>query len=492
MNTAETTTQPMAETTAIGAERHRRSPSARMRILGWYLILLAVALAGTFIVQRAFLVGRVKADVNNALDQEVGELRQLAGGINPETGEPFAGNTRAIFDTFLARNVALEGEGVVTIVSGTPYKADSMGAVLARTPLIDEWIQVRTPVRQDAETTAGPVRYLAIPMIYDGRQRGIFVVAVLMADRLAAADGAVRIGALVSGSIFLLASVIAWLAAGTILKPLRTLSEMAQSINDSDLSQRIPVEGDDEIAELGRTFNSMLDRLEDAFDAQRNFVDDAGHELRTPITVIRGNLELMGDDPTERRETVALVTAELDRMSRIVDDLLVLAKAEQPDFVRHEYVDLGELTRDLATKAQAFDGRTWEIDSAEEAVIFADEQRITQAVMNLMRNAAEHTPREARVAVGSRVEGDKASIWVRDGGPGIPREEQERLFQRFARGQSGRRATGGAGLGLAIVKAIVDAHGGTIRVASTPGLGAMFTIELPAGPPTSADEAEAG
>ena len=235
----------------------------------------------------------------------------------------------------------------------------------------------------------------------------------------------------------------------------------------------------------------MLDRLEDAFDAQRNFVDDAGHELRTPITVIRGNLELMGDDPTERRETVALVTAELDRMSRIVDDLLVLAKAEQPDFVHHEYVDLGELTRDLATKAQAFDGRTWEIDSAEEAVIFADEQRITQAVMNLMRNAAEHTPREARVAVGSRVEGDKASIWVRDGGPGIPREEQERLFQRFARGQSGRRATGGAGLGLAIVKAIVDAHGGTIRVASTPGLGAMFTIELPAGPPTSADEAEA-
>ena len=161
-------------------------------------------------------------------------------------------------------------------------------------------------------------------------------------------------------SVLLIASALAWVVAGRVLAPLRVLSDTARSIGESDLTRRIPTSGTDELAELGRTFNAMLDRLEAAFDSQRAFVSDASHELRTPITIVRGHLELLGDDPEERRETIALVTDELDRMSRFVDDLLLLARAERDDFLRVSEVELGALTDELAEKASALGKRSWQ------------------------------------------------------------------------------------------------------------------------------------
>src|SRR5690606_1250325 len=198
---------------------------------------------------------------------------------------------------------------------------------------------------------------------------GVFVVAILMDKRLAQVDDVLRIGALVYGSIFVIASAVAWVAAGGVLRPLRLLDETAQSISETDLSQRIDVEGDDEVAALATTFNHMLDRLEDAFAVQRRFVDDAGHELRTPITVIRGQLELLADDPDERKATIALVTAELDRMSRIVEDLLALAKAEHTDFINRHPVDLSEFVTDLALKGSSLGDRSIEVEEAQPAVV---------------------------------------------------------------------------------------------------------------------------
>jgi two-component system, OmpR family, sensor kinase len=464
------------------ARAPRRGASARMRILGWYVSLLAIALTGTFIVQRAFLIERDEAAIDEALDQEVGEFTQLASGIDPNTGEPFGTDVASVFDVFLERNVALRDEAVITVVDGAPYKADTLGATLAATPIMQEWAEITQPARRDAETTAGPIRYLAVPMIFENEVRGVFVVAILKGDRMQAVDEAVRVGVLVAGSIFLLATAIAWFAAGSVLKPLRSLRATAQSISDTDLSQRIPVEGDDEIADLGRTFNSMLDRVEAGFGSQRRFIDDAGHELRTPITIIRGHLELMGDDPQEQAQTVDMVTDELDRMTRIVDDLLDLAKAAQGDFIQPSTINLGELTRDLALKAGAFGDRTWEVEAAPDIVIQADRHRLTQAAMNLMRNALEHTPPTAATRIGASADNGTARLWVGDDGPGIPVEEQDRLFDRFARGRAGRRTTGGAGLGLAIVKAIAEAHDGVVTVDSAPGRGTVFTISFPVAP----------
>jgi signal transduction histidine kinase len=472
------TTAPMMTT----EEALRRRPvSARMRILGWYVALLAVALVAALLLQRALLLSQVSSDADEALDQEVEELRQLAGGNDPETGEPFGGDVATIFDVFLSRNAPLTGEAVVTFVQGDPYKADITGSELVGTPLADEWASLTEPSRGEVDTSAGPLRYLAVPVGFDGDVAGVFVVAIFLADALAGVNDALRVGALVYGSIFLVATAFAWVAAGGVLRPLRDLSETAGAITDTnDLSRRIPAEGSDEIADLGRTFNAMLDRLEEAFETQRRFVDDAGHELRTPITVIRGHLELMGDDPTERAETVEVVTDELDRMSRIVDDLLLLAKSEQGDFIDPHPMDLGTFTTEIIGKARVLDDRPWSIDRREEAVVVADQQRLTQAVMNLVRNAVEHTPAGTPVAVGTARAGDRVEVWVRDEGPGVDPAEVDHLFERFHRGAEGRRSTDGAGLGLAIVRAIAEGHGGDVTVTGGPGRGSTFTIRIPA------------
>jgi signal transduction histidine kinase len=224
----------------------------------------------------------------------------------------------------------------------------------------------------------------------------------------------------------------------------------------------------------------MLDRLETAFATQRQFVDDAGHELRTPITIVRGHLELLSDDdPEDRRETVELVTDELDRMSRMVNDLLLLAKAEQPDFLRPEPVEIEALTAELHAKLAAIAPRVWRVESIGKGVIVADRQRLTQAVVQLAENATKHTDTGAIVVLGTLVADGEARIWVRDTGAGIPPEDQARIFSRFSRGSAGRR-TEGAGLGLSIVAAIARAHGGRVELSSPPRQGATFTLVVPA------------
>lgn len=465
--------------------RPRRTTSVRVRILGWYVALLGISLVAALFLQRTFLLAQADSDAESALDQEIDEFEALVGGVDPNTGEPFGTDVAAIFDTYLIRNVPLAGEGLVTFVDGDIYATDVTGADIARLPMAETWGSLTTTERGVfVDDVLGEIHYLAVPILGDGETRGVFVVGVLMENRFEQVNDVVRLGAIVYGSIFLLASALAWVAAGRILRPLTELTETAMSISDTDLSRRIQVEGDDEIAELGRTFNSMLDRLDEAFASQRRFVDDAGHELRTPITIIRGNLEVMGDDPAERKETVSLVSDELERMTRIVDDLLDLAKAEQPDFIQHAPIDLAEFTNDLAIKAAALDEREWVVERAEHKVIEADRHRLNQAMMNLIRNAAEHSPAGTNVRIGSRVDWrGRTHLWVRDEGESIPPEDRTRIFDRFARVGTERRKTEGAGLGLAIVAAIAAAHGGKVEVDAPYRGGNVFTIIIPSRPP---------
>jgi signal transduction histidine kinase len=189
----------------------------------------------------------------------------------------------------------------------------------------------------------------------------------------------------------------------------------------------------------------------------------------------------MGDDPDDRRETIALVTDELDRMARIVDDLLLMAKADQPDFVRVDTVEVADLTADLLAKARTLAHRDWTLDAAAVGEIQVDRQRVTQAVLNLARNAVEHTSTGA-IAIGSAWHADGLHLWVRDEGPGVDAADRDRIFDRFARG-AGPRRSDGAGLGLAIVRSVAEAHGGRVELESRQGEGATFTIVLPGRPP---------
>jgi signal transduction histidine kinase len=212
---------------------------------------------------------------------------------------------------------------------------------------------------------------------------------------------------------------------------------------------------------------------------QRRFIDDAGHELRTPITVIRGHLDVMGDDPEDRRHTLELVSDELGRMSRLVDELLTLARTEQPDFLHRKDVDIDELTTRLYETARGLAPRDWQLDNVAVGRAFVDEQRIMQAVLQLAANAVRHTEDGALVSVGSMVSDREVRFWVRDSGPGVPIEDRERIFERFYRGRSARPRSEGAGLGLSIVRAIAEAHGGRVELDSQPGRGATFTIIVP-------------
>ncbi|PZF81771.1 sensor histidine kinase [Jiangella anatolica] len=230
---------------------------------------------------------------------------------------------------------------------------------------------------------------------------------------------------------------------------------------------------------MARAFNAMLDRLEAAFRSQRIFVQDASHELRDPLTICRGHLELLTDDPADQRATVALVLDELGRIGRIVDDLQVLADADQPDFVRPAPVDLGELTVELLAKAGALGPRRWELDAVGAGTVLADRHRLTEAVLNLAHNAVNHTRGDQVVAVGSSRTDDEWRLWVRDTGTGVAAADRDRIFERFARGAGSRRTYQGAGLGLAIVALIAQAHGGRVELASRPGHGSTFTIVVP-------------
>jgi two-component system, OmpR family, sensor kinase len=292
-------------------------------------------------------------------------------------------------------------------------------------------------------------------------------------------DDVSRTMALVGIAVVAIGSVLSWAAAGRVVAPVRELTRTARSISDTDLNKRITVRGSDEVALLAQTFNGMLDRLEEAFTAQRRFAQDAGHELRTPITVVRGHLELMGDDPRERADTMPLVMSELERMDRIVNDLLLLAKAGQPGFVERAPVDLAALTEEIHAKATAIADRDWRLVEIGNGEFLLDRQRVTQAMMQLASNAAWHAAGEGPIEIGSSSDRRNVRLWIRDHGPGIPQAAQERIFDRFMRGDASRH-TDGSGLGLSVVKAIAEGHGGTVELESRPHVGATFTIVLPA------------
>lgn len=222
------------------------------------------------------------------------------------------------------------------------------------------------------------------------------------------------------------------------------------------------------------------DSVEGSFEAQRRLLDDVRHELKTPITIVRGHLEIM--DPTDLEDVIAireLGMAELDRMTRLIGDIDLLAAVETDQLTMSD-VDLTVLTQRISGLVSVIPGHAWSIEQSAEGVIRGDTDRLLQAWLQLADNAVKYTPPGTPIELGSALHASGAQLWVRDHGPGIPHAVRHRIFRRFDRG-SGKRSVGGSGLGLAIVDAIAKAHGGHCSTADTPGGGATFTIEIPIG-----------
>jgi len=459
--------------------------SMRVRILAAIIGLLFVSSIVSVALSRGLLFESLDDEIRDNLMREEEEFRRLAGGTDPRTGEPFGTDVRAIFDVYFDREVPDEGETLLAFIDGELYDSaqaqDATGAEDLDTA-IERWLALTRPQSGSIDAEEGQIRYIALPLP-EGEPPGLFVVANFPAYERGEIDDALRTQTITQLLALILASLLGLALAGRVLRPLQSLAQTARGISDSDLTQRIPVAGRDEASQIARTFNDMLTRLEQAFTTQRRFLDDAGHELRVPLTVIRGHVELLelDTDPDERRATIAVVTDEIDRMDRIVNDLLLLARAEQPDFVRAAALDLREVTIGIHRKATALGDRDWRLAAPAAATIVADGQLLTQALVQLASNACQHTSRGATIWIGAKADGASARLWVRDDGDGVPAEQAERIFQRFTRGTA-RGHGSGAGLGLSIVRAIAEAHGGSARLVPHAGRGAWFEIVLPARP----------
>jgi two-component system, OmpR family, sensor kinase len=467
-----------------------RSLSVRSKVLGTVLVLAATGMImaewAAYAVQSARLDDRLDA----AIRQEVAEFRALAAaGTDPETGEPFRG-VEQLMRTALARNVADANETFLALVDGEPAFTPLGPRVveLEGEPEVLRAVRSQPPdgvVRlTDVDSSVGRLRLAAVPVTSDGGQpEGTYVVAYAVDRERTLLIEITRTYAVVALMSLLVLGAVAWAVTGRLLLPLRQLRDAAQRTAATEMAERLAVRGNDDISDLTRSFNRMLDRLETAFAEQRQFLDDAGHELRTPVTIVRGHLELLDPrDAAETAETRTLLLDELDRMSRLVEDLILLSKARRPDFVQLQDVDVGKLTDELLDKVSPLTARGWHVDARASGVVLADRHRLTQALLQLADNAVKHTPAGTTLAIGSAVQDGTLRLWVRDAGPGIAPSDQARVFERFARTQAGR-GTEGSGLGLAIVQAISAAHHGHVELASTPGDGATFTVVIPtAGP----------
>lgn len=274
-----------------------------------------------------------------------------------------------------------------------------------------------------------------------------------------------------------------WLRTLRERDQMREVAGAADEIAEAgDLGRRLPIAGEDDqpLAALTTTLNHMLDRLEAAFLRERRFIREASHELRTPITIGRGHLEVLDPDPDpeDLRQTVGLLLDEFDRMGRILEDMTAIVRAERPGFVRPAPVTLGPFLEEVAAKAAPLlSGRLVTDLPVNGAVVEVDEQRLTQALLNLLQNAAIHAPGTSRVELRARPERESWRIEVRDHGDGLPAGEEDAVFQPFYQASSSR---GGSGLGLALVRTIAEAHGGAAGVETAAGEGATFWVRVPA------------
>jgi heavy metal sensor kinase len=465
--------------------------SIKFRFTVWYLLVLTVLLGALSVGIYFFLSGSLHENLDQSLELRAAELQggrgvlssMAMGEFREELGEVVllyyeqrdelisisARDVEVDLDVGLVQG-ALAGEEVFTTVK-TAEDTELRFFVVPFHQEAPVWL----PGRPGAPSDTGPVQSAALAVgrstedigeSLDGLMRTLAIAVPLT---LVVAGG---------GGVFL---------ARRALKPVDQITSTAHEIEESDLSRRIPFESRDELGRLASTLNLMIERLEKAFKRQQQFTGDASHELRTPLSVIQAestlalNKERSAD---EYRHSLEVVSDESVHMSRVIDQLLTLARADSAkEQLSFEDIDLGALLAGIGKTAEVMSrdkGLEFRLELMDTATVRGDRAKLRELFLNLLDNAIRYSPDGGTISITLRRAKGMAVTAVTDTGIGIPEEEIPHIFDRFYRVDRARsRAQGGAGLGLAICSYIAEAHGGRIDATSEPGKGSTFSVWLP-------------
>jgi heavy metal sensor kinase len=468
------------------ASLRRGFATLRVRLTLWYVLLLALILAGfcTFIYLRLLRDLYTEAD-RLLVDEARGLLTALQTGdesnVDGLLADVPAGTIVIVTDTASGREL--------TSQSGSPQAAADLGA-MAIQPVSDTSVTdtsvTNTSVR--GVTLAGDPTWRLATLTGTDANHTEWIVRVARSDRdVVAALRQLLVQMAFGVPLALLVAIASGLfLAARALNPIDAITRTAAQIGAEDLGRRLGLRGRDELARLAATFDGMLDRLERAFEQQRQFTADASHELRTPLAMLMSQIDIALERPrsTEQyQDTLRSMREDVAELSRLVSELLMLARAEAGrEPLAAEQLDLAELASGVASSMEPLaSARNIHLVAQDcgDAPIVGDETRLMQLVVNLVDNAIKYTPPGGVVTVATRRESEWAIVEVADTGPGIRPEHRQRIFERFFRVDSARSRSGGAGLGLAISRWIAEAHGGEIRVESGPRGGTSFCVRLP-------------
>jgi len=457
--------------------------SVRTRLITVITVVAALGMLAVGFVVYLEERSRILAQVDDLLAANLESAKYLV-----EQGAGASGTWESAADalaTVVQRAAPDDNTGTVGIIAGeaklvpgVPLDVDLLGAP-GFVPHVVNATAAGEPIIGTYDEDDVIWRYLATPISLDPDQPGtaVFAIAYDIEAELAEINAAARVWAIASLVTLVVIGGAAALVTTRLLRPLRQMRETAERVSAQSLSERLPIVGRDDVSELAETMNDMLDRLDQALDSQRRLLSDVGHELKTPITIVRGYLEVVdADDPTDVRETRDLAVDELERMSRLVQDLAEAAALHGPSPVKPVPVDTADLVQQILRKVRGIEGAQIEVGLVADAVAPLDPARVTQAMLQLAQNAVTHGG--GRMVISSQVRGRVLELSVRDFGPGVPDAAKAEVFDRFHRGTDAEERAG-SGLGLNIVQVIARAHGGSVRVEDAAGGGARFVLSLP-------------
>ena len=473
--------------------------SLRWRLAAWVAAVMLIGTAVTFVVVYRGSGTQLRAQIDREMQNAADDLAHAIAVSRGRSPQSVVGTA----DRYIEQQPFRSTSTLLMAVVPGPGTGPGHALLFAdgRREAIESPAEEARARRVGQHLTRAPLGYSTFHAADQGQLRllkrqlrvagglGITIGVAEPLRTVAHAQAGVANAFVLAGLIALVGALLAAYLIGTRMsRPLRRMAAVASQVDAGDLRPRIGDVGarGDEVGILAEAFDNMLDRLTAAFAGQRAFVADASHELRTPLTVIRGQIELLArlhnPPAAEVRRVERLVGAEIARITRMVDDLLLLAKTEHNEFLRREPIDLVPFVQELWRVEVALAARRFELGSVPAGTLTADPDRLTQALRNLLANAIQSTADgEGWVRLEAKaLPHGQIAFCVDDDGPGIPPGERERVFDRFNRLDGARdRAAGGSGLGLAIVRAIADAHGGGAVAVASPAGGARLELRLP-------------